>query len=53
MNLARAIPSALRPRIWWWVAAALILHVAAWVGWFRIASRHPVADVPLAAPARR
>jgi hypothetical protein len=48
MKPARSIPRALQPRVWWWVAAALVLHAVAWTAWLEIASRHPVADVPLA-----
>jgi drug/metabolite transporter (DMT)-like permease len=42
-----------RPRVWWWFAAAVALHMLAWTCWFGIASRHPVAEVPLAARAGR
>ncbi|MGA2016934.1 MAG: hypothetical protein ABSH26_08250 [Opitutaceae bacterium] len=42
-----------RPRIWWWCAGAVALHLIAWSAWLTIAARHPVASVPLATPARR
>jgi hypothetical protein len=29
-----------------------MLHFAAWTAWFIIASRHPVAEVPLATARR-
>jgi hypothetical protein len=41
-----------RPRVWWWFAAAVLLHIAAWSAWFVIAAHHSVADVPLATSAR-
>jgi len=46
--------SDLRPsRIWWWLVIACALHLAAWTGWLIVASRHPVAEVPVAgAPFR-
>lgn len=31
-----------------WIAAAILLHLAAWAGWLVLAGRHPVAQVPLA-----
>jgi hypothetical protein len=31
-----------------WTLALFALHLAAWTAWFIIASRHPVAEVPLA-----
>ena len=37
-----------RSRLWWWFVVAGVLFLAAWTGWFIIAARHPVADVPLA-----
>jgi hypothetical protein len=37
-----------RSRVWWCVVVALVLHVTAWVCWFKLASLHPVAEVPLA-----
>lgn len=30
------------------IVGAVLLHMAAWSGWIVLASRHPVADVPLA-----
>jgi hypothetical protein len=36
----------------WWFAAAIALHLLAWAAWFTIASRHPVAEVPLAPSTR-
>jgi len=41
-----------KSRIGWIFAAAVVLHVLVWVGWFVIAARHPVAEVPLATAAR-
>lgn len=32
---------------WWWVAAAFALQFSAWAAWLILASRHPVATVPL------
>jgi len=32
------------------VLAAIALQLAAWTAWFVVASHHPVAEVPLAAP---
>lgn len=52
MNPAQAAPRGPRSRIWWWIAAAIALHLAAWAAWFTIATRHPVADVPLAGASR-
>jgi drug/metabolite transporter (DMT)-like permease len=51
MNAAPPIPNRKRPRLWWWFATAIVLHVLAWTCWFAIAARHPVADVALAAQA--
>jgi len=53
MSLRVQIRKALRPRIWWWLAAAMVLHLSAWVAWFAIAARHSVADVPLAVSTAR
>jgi len=53
MSLRTRIPRPPRPRLWWWFAAAVALHLAAWSAWLTIAARHPVASVPLAGPARR
>ena len=53
MNPRRGIPRALRPRLWWWIAGAIALHLLAWTAWFTIASRHPVDEVPLAAAPPR
>ena len=39
----RARPS----RIWLWVVAAFAIQLAVWTGWFILASKHPVAEVPL------
>jgi len=37
----------------WWIffAVLCLLQLAAWVAWLMVASRHPVAEVPLATPA--
>ncbi|MFY9923524.1 MAG: hypothetical protein ABSF76_00985 [Opitutaceae bacterium] len=40
-----------KSRLWWWIVAACIVHVAAWTAWFVIAAHHPVEEVPLAAKA--
>ena len=45
--------SAIRPKVWWCIVVALVLHVSAWVCWFHIASMHPVAEVPLATKPHR
>jgi hypothetical protein len=31
-----------------WIAVAILLHIALWIGWLAFAGRHPVAEVPLA-----
>jgi hypothetical protein len=51
MSLPAHIPRLLRPRLWWWFAGALALHLLAWSVWLTIAAHHPVASVPLAVPA--
>lgn len=35
-------------RLWIWFAAACIVQVAVWTGWIVFASKHRVAEVPLA-----
>jgi hypothetical protein len=41
--------SAPRPsRLWWWFVAAGAVFLGVWTGWFILAARHPVAEVPLA-----
>jgi hypothetical protein len=35
-----------------WVGLAFALQIAVWTAWLIFASRHPVAEVPLAAPVR-
>ena len=40
-----------RSRWWIFFAALCVLQLAAWVAWLMVASRHPVAEVPLATPA--
>jgi hypothetical protein len=53
MTFPPRLRKAFRPRVWWWIAAAIVLHLSAWTAWFAIAARHDVAEVPLAAtPAR-
>lgn len=37
-----------RSRLWWWVVAVCALQVGAWTAWLTIASKHRVAEVPLA-----
>ena len=34
--------------LWLWVLAAFVLQLGAWAAWFTIASKHKVAEVPLA-----
>ena len=43
---ARRVPS----RLWLWFLVAFILQASVWTAWLVIASRHPVREVPLAAP---
>ncbi|MBL9203136.1 MAG: hypothetical protein JNL39_21685 [Opitutaceae bacterium] len=38
-------------RLWLWFAAACVLQVIVWGAWITFASKHRVAEVPLA-PAR-
>jgi hypothetical protein len=40
-------------RLWLWFLAACLLHAIVWAGWFTLAARHPVADVPLAGRGNR
>lgn len=35
-------------RLWVWIVAAFVIQAAAWTAWFMIASKHRVAEVPLA-----
>ncbi len=35
-------------RLWLWFAAACVLQAIAWGAWITFASRHRVAEVPLA-----
>jgi hypothetical protein len=35
-------------RLWLWIVVAFVIQAAAWTTWFTIASRHRVAEVPLA-----
>ena len=37
-----------RSKIWFWVVAAFVVQIIAWAVWLTIASKHRVADVPLA-----
>ncbi len=37
-------------KLWLWILAAFLLQLAAWGAWLSIASRHKVAEVPLAPP---
>ena len=41
-----------KSKIWLWVVAACVLQVAVWFAWITIASRHRVAEVPLAPAVR-
>jgi hypothetical protein len=34
-------------RLWLWVVVAFAVQIAVWTGWFILASKHPVAEVPL------
>ena len=36
-----------RSRLWLIFVAIFALQLAAWIAWFIVASRHPVAEVPL------
>jgi hypothetical protein len=38
-------------RLWLWFVAVIALQLAAWTAWIVIASKHKVAEVPLAGPA--
>jgi hypothetical protein len=42
-----------KSRVWLWVVAAIAVQIAAWTAWFIIASRNPVAEVPLVTEGRR
>ena len=50
MNAASAANKgpARRSRLWLWFVAAFVLQLGAWTAWFVIASKHKVAEVPLA-----
>lgn len=37
-----------RSKLWLWVVAAFVVQIIAWVVWLTIASKHQVAEVPLA-----
>jgi heme/copper-type cytochrome/quinol oxidase subunit 3 len=39
-------------RLWWWFVVANAVFFAVWIGWFVLAARHPVAEVPLATQGR-
>lgn len=43
---ARPVP-ARKSRLWLWFVAAFVVQLAAWGAWFVIASKNPVAEVPL------
>lgn len=44
-----ASPVRSRPsRLWLWIVVAFVIQAAAWTAWFTIASKHRVAEVPLA-----
>ena len=53
MPLLKRIRDAVRPRVWWWIAGATLLHFAFWAAWFAIAARHSVAEVTLEATGPR
>jgi hypothetical protein len=36
-----------KSRLWIWFVGVCLLQIAAWTGWFIIASKHPVQSVPL------
>ena len=42
-----------RSRLWLIFVAVCVLQVVAWIAWFIVASRHPVAEVPLHSAPRR
>jgi hypothetical protein len=41
-----------RSRLWLWIVAAFVVQLGVWAGWIVFASRHPVAEVPLATEPR-
>lgn len=45
-SLERHAPQ--QSRLWLWFVAMFLLQLAAWTAWFVIASKHKVAEVPLA-----
>lgn len=49
MNAVVGKPApARKSRLWLWIVVAFVVQIAAWTAWFTIASRHRVAEVPLA-----
>ena len=46
-------PPAGRSYLWLVFVAVIALQLAAWTAWLIIASRHPVAEVPLTTAPRR
>lgn len=41
-----------KSHLWLWFVAAFLVQLGAWTAWFVIASKHKVAEVPLATAAR-
>ena len=39
-------------RFWLLFGGIMVVHFGLWAGWFTLAGRHPVAEVPLAARGR-
>jgi hypothetical protein len=42
-----------RSRLWLIFVAVFALQLAAWIAWIIVASRHPVAEVPLTTAPHR
>ena len=49
MHLSLSVPEPLRPRVWWWLVAFVVVQWIAWAVWFTIAASHPVAEIPIVA----
>lgn len=49
---SESIPDRRPSRLWIWVLAAFALQIVAWGVWLTIASKHRVAEVPLATGGR-
>lgn len=42
-----AKPPARPSRLWLWFVLAFVVQLAVWTAWITLASKHPVAEVPL------